>query len=69
MDTDTEDPAETAMRLETALERIAEAATKRIIRTSGRSAEPGAQAGPAELAERLDSIIANLRAALAGKAD
>lgn len=69
MDTDTDDPAETAIRLEAALERIAEAATRRIIHTSGRAAEPGGSTVPPELTERLDAIIANLRAALAGKTE
>jgi hypothetical protein len=54
-----DDPAEAALRLEQALERIARAA---------RAAPPPQQAAvdTARLAARLDALIAELRAALGG---
>ncbi len=54
-----------ADRLEAALERIARAATAEIIRT-GRDAPAAAGTVPAaEIAARLDGLIAELRAVLA----
>ena len=68
METETErtgDPAATAAeRLEAALERIAEAARRR---KNGAGAADDSAA--AEAGARLDSIIAELRATLAGKAE
>lgn len=56
---DNEDPAESAVRLEAALERIA--------RHTQPTAAPRASSGAesARLATRLDALIAQLRAALA----
>jgi hypothetical protein len=70
MATETEragDPAGAAERLEAALERIAEAARRR--REAGAEAEPEGDSAAAEAGARLDAIIADLRAALAGKAE
>lgn len=57
-----EDAAEAVQRLEVALERIAVLAARRGART-------GADPVKAELAARLDALIAQLRAALDGAAD
>ena len=63
---DTDDPAVAAARLEAALERIA-ALSERA--ASAGDPRPGAQSGVngAAVAERLDALIAKLRAALAGR--
>jgi len=61
-------PSLAADRLEAALERIARAATAEIIR-AGREAPPPPGAVPAaEIAARLDGLIAHLRAVLAESA-
>jgi hypothetical protein len=60
---DTEDPEVAAGRLETALERIAQAATRENVR----AATPSLTADTEEIAARLDGLIDRLRAAL-GKA-
>ena len=57
---ESDDPAEAAARLERALERIAGLA---------RAPQPPAVPPTAEIATRLDGLIAALRAALAGIAD
>ena len=71
METETErtgDPAGTAAeRLEAALERIAEAARRR--KNGAGAAGALSDSAAAEAGARLDSIIAELRATLAGKAD
>ena len=63
------DPGQEAERLEAALERIAQAATRRAAHPappgSGRASDPVV----AEVGARLEAIIAELRAALAGKPD
>ena len=62
---DTDDPAVAAARLEEALERIA-ALSERVAAASGPGplAQPGVDG--AAVAERLDALIAKLRAALTG---
>jgi hypothetical protein len=63
-----DDPAAAALRLEDALERIAHAATAGIISAAAKA--PRTDLAPedrSELTARLDSLIANLRAALAGQ--
>ena len=63
-----DDPATAALRLEDALERIAHAATRGIISAAAkapRTAEPSEDRS--ELTARLNSIIASIRAALAGQ--
>jgi hypothetical protein len=63
--TDTDDPTLAAARLEEALERIA-ALTARL--ASAREADPAApEIATVAVAERLDALIARLRAALAGR--
>jgi len=57
---DEDDPVEAARRLETALERIA-----RVAYTASAS-PPGQMPVSVELSARLDALIAQLRAALAG---
>jgi hypothetical protein len=63
MESDTGDPGREAERLEAALERIARAAMQRAIR----GPEQEEESATAEVGARLDAIIAELRAALAGK--
>lgn len=67
MTPETDDPTEATLRLEEALERIARAATTGIIsaaaKTPGR-AMPGSPVR-SELTARLDSLIADIRLALA----
>ena len=65
---DNETPAEAAQRLEVALTRIAQAAAQRPRRPGDAPATDEA-AVPAAVAARLDTIIAGLRAALAGNPD
>jgi hypothetical protein len=68
MDHDTQTPADAAQRLEAALNRIAHLATRRALPASGgRPAGSGDPALPALVGARLDTIIAGLRTALAGK--
>ena len=68
---DTDDPAFAAARLEAALERIA-ALAEQVASGRAEGAVPG-EPGPEEafdvsaVADRLDSLIAKLRAALAGR--
>jgi hypothetical protein len=65
MASNTEDPDAAANRLEAALERIAQAATRdEMPRADGPSA-----AGSEEIAARLDGLIDRLRTALGNKAD
>lgn len=59
---DIDDPAEAAIRLETALERIAALAQHP-------AAESPPQPDAARLAARLDALIANIRAALGTAAE
>jgi len=62
-----EDPAAAALRLEDALDRIAQIAARGIIGAAGKAPPPAEDADArAELTDRLDALIANLRAALAG---
>jgi phage shock protein A len=63
----TGDPGREAERLEAALERIAQAATRRAGHAAVRGSGPQDESAPAEVGVRLDAIIAELRAALAGK--
>jgi hypothetical protein len=58
---DEEDPAEAAQRLEQALERIARLA--QAAHTAG-AQPPAEHPGTAEVAARLDTLIAQLRASL-----
>jgi hypothetical protein len=62
---DTDDPAEAAARLEDALERIAALSGR--VAAAGRPDPAGAEVDSAAVAERLDALIAKLRAALAGR--
>ncbi len=63
-----EDPSAAALRLEDALERIAQAATRGIISAAAKAPRMAATAEhQSELTARLDSLIANLRAALASQ--
>ena len=62
---ETEDPAVAAARLEEALERIAALADQVAARTHEPPGEEPVDA--AVVAERLDALIATLRAALAGR--
>ncbi len=61
---DTDDPADAAARLEEALDRIAALAEQV---AAQRGPNPAVAADPAAVAERLDMVIAKLRAALAGR--
>lgn len=61
---DIDDPAEAAGRLEEALDRIAALAEQV---AAGRGLAPSMAVDPAAVAERLDMVIAKLRAALAGR--
>ena len=61
---DSDDPADAAARLEEALDRIAALAEQVV---SQRGLTPAAAVDPAAVAERLDMVIAKLRAALAGR--
>ena len=61
------DPAAAALRLEDALDRIAQAATRGIINAAAKTPRASESTDDrTELTARLDSLIANLRAALAG---
>jgi hypothetical protein len=62
---DSEDPEAAAKRLEAALERIAQAAT----RSDAAPSAAVASADTQEIAARLDGLIDRLRTALGGKAD
>jgi hypothetical protein len=64
MASDTEDPEAAADRLETALERIAQAATR-----DEMPQDQAALANSEEIAARLDGLIDRLRTALGSKAD
>ncbi|HME27081.1 MAG TPA: hypothetical protein VKI44_38130 [Acetobacteraceae bacterium] len=64
MASDTEDPEAAADRLETALERIAQAAA----RGETRPADQLSSVDTKEIAARLDGLIDRLRAALANRA-
>jgi hypothetical protein len=70
---DNETPAEAAQRLEAALTRIAQAAAVQAAAQNARLPSGAPRAGettvPAAVGARLDTIIAGLRAALAGKLD
>ncbi|MBV9653702.1 MAG: hypothetical protein JOZ42_03970 [Acetobacteraceae bacterium] len=61
-----EDPAAAALRLEDALDRIAQIAARGIIGAAGKAPPAEDADARAELTDRLDALIANLRAALAG---
>jgi hypothetical protein len=61
---DTDDPADAAARLEEALDRIAALAEQV---AAQRGLTPALAVDPAAVAERLDMVIAKLRAALAGR--
>jgi hypothetical protein len=71
METETERAGDAARaaaeRLEAALERIAKAALRP--QDAGAAPRPGDDLAAAEAGARLDTIIAELRAALAGKPD
>jgi hypothetical protein len=69
MMSDTEDPEAAAERLETALERIAQAATREAMRPPQQSWDQALPAHTEEIAARLDGLIDRLRTALGGKAD
>jgi hypothetical protein len=65
MASDTEDPEAAADRLEAALQRIAQAATRDEVRQADRPRSVHTE----EIAARLDGLIDRLRTALGGKAD
>ncbi len=58
-------PLQAADRLEAALERIAQAATAEIIRVGRDAPAPAGALPAAQIAARLDDLIARLRAVLA----
>ena len=62
---DTEDPDIAAQRLEAALERIAQAASRGVSPAADLQGAPHSE----EIAARLDSLIDRLRAALGGIGD
>ncbi len=63
-----DDPAAAALRLEEALDRIAHAAASGVIGAAGEAPQTDmADEDRSELTARLDALIANLRAALAGQ--
>jgi hypothetical protein len=68
MMSDTEDPDAAAERLESALERIAQAALRAETRPSDQTSDQSWPAHSEEIAARLDDLIDRLRTAL-GRAD
>ena len=64
MASDSEDPETAADRLEAALERIAQAASREPVQSS----EPQQMVDTEEVAARLDGLIDRLRTALASRA-